>query len=106
MEPKKNVPLHTRNLVCSGTKEIKFFNSIFEKCFQVQRLIWNQKQCPTADQKYGVQWDKRIGNISTQFLKNAPSPQIDMEEKKMSHCIPGIWRALGHKGSQIFQLFF
>ena len=35
MEPKKNVPLHTRNLVCSGTKEVKFFNSIFEIAWEI-----------------------------------------------------------------------
>ena len=67
MEPKKNVPLHTRN--------------------------------------YGVQWDKRNSNFSTYFLKNAPNPGMIWNQKKMSHCTPEIWCAVGQKKSNISTQF-
>ena len=43
MELKKIIPLHTINMVCSGTKEVEFFNS-FKKMPQVQRWYGTKNQ--------------------------------------------------------------
>ena len=54
MELKKIVPLHTINMVCSGTKEAEFFNSFLKNDLSPE-MIWKKKNSPTTLHKYGMQ---------------------------------------------------
>ena len=81
MEPKKNVPLHTRNMVCSGTKEVKFFNLFFEKSSKPRECYGTNKKCRTALKKLLVCSGTKEFKFLKLLVEKCSKPRDDMEPK-------------------------
>ena len=99
-----NCTAHCLGIWCAVGQKNSNFSTQFLKNVPSPEMIWNQKKCPTAHQKSGVQWDKRIQNFKSIFEK-CSKPRDNMEPKKMSHCTPEIWCAVGQKNSNFSTQF-